>query len=327
MINKFFEVQRYKISDAETWNNFVIDSKNGTFLFDRRYMEHHQHKFDDFSLVITKNQKWVAILPANIDTNVVHSHQFLTYGGLVFKDGLKQIEVIEILKSILIFLENLNVQKLILKIIPTVYHKKPADDVEYALWLVKAELVARDCLKVLDLTQKISISKTRLEAIRRGKKNNLTIREEINFEPFWTNVLIPNMQNRHATNPIHSLSQIQYLQSNFPKNIRHFNVYLRDEVVAGTTVFVTDNVVHPQHISALENRSKLGSIDFLYHHLITNVFKNHRYFDFGSSNNDDGSKIDENLIFWKETYGTSTVKQDFYEIETKNHTFLNDYLL
>jgi hypothetical protein len=290
-------------------------------------MEHHQNNFDDFSLIVTKNQKWVAILPANVSGNVVHSHQYLTYGGLVFKDDVKQIEVVEILKIILIFLEKNALEKLVLKIIPAIYHKKPSDDLEYALWLAKATLVGRDCLKVLDLQKKITISKTRLEAIRRGKKNSLTIQEEPNFGSFWSKVLTPNMQNRHNVNPIHSLLQIEYLQRTFTQNIRHFNVYLDSEVVAGSTIFVTDNVVHPQHISALENRNALGSIDFLYHHLIANVFKNHKYFDFGSSNNHDGSKIDQNLIFWKESYGTSTVKQDFYEIGTANHKFLNNYLL
>jgi hypothetical protein len=154
VINKFFEIRRYIISDAETWNNFVVDSKNGTFLFDRKYMEHHQNNFDDFSLIVTKNQKWVAILPANVSGNVVHSHQYLTYGGLVFKDDVKQIEVVEILKIILIFLEKNALEKLVLKIIPAIYHKKPSDDLEYALWLAKATLVGRDCLKVMDLQKK-----------------------------------------------------------------------------------------------------------------------------------------------------------------------------
>ena len=326
-MDKQIAVRRYQKADFLAWNAFVSKCKNGTFLFDRNFMEHHDSRFTDFSLVIQIGQRWQAILPANIVDEVLHSHQFLTYGGLVFQDGLKQIEAIEILKAILIFLESLNIKTLVLKLIPTIYHKKPANDLSYALWLANAKLMGRDCLKVVDLRQDFKISKTRQEAIRRGQKNELKIVEEANFEPFWTQVLTPNMLNRHGTKPIHSACEIQNLQVKFPESIRHFNVYLNDQIVAGTTIFVCDNVVHPQHISALENRSELGSIDFLYHHLLTNVFADYHYFDFGCSNLSLGKKLDKNLIYWKETYGSSTVVQDFYEVETKNHIFLNDYLI
>ena len=326
-MGKEIAVRRYQTADFLAWNAFVSKSKNSTFLFDRNYMEHHDAKFTDFSLVIQTGQRWQAVLPANIVDDVLHSHQFLTYGGLVFGDGLKQIEVIEILKAILIFLENLNIKTLIFKLIPIIYHKKPADDLSYALWLANAHLIGRDSLKVVDLRQDFKISKTRQEGIRRGQKNELKIVEEALFEPFWNQVLAPNMLRRHGTKPIHSAAEIQDLQVKFPANIRHFNVYLKNQIVAGTTVFVCDNVVHPQHISALENRTELGSIDFLYHYLITNVFAAFHYFDFGCSNLSFGKKLDKDLIFWKETYGASTVVQDFYEIQTKNHIFLNDYLI
>ena len=326
-MGKEIAVRRYQTADFLAWNAFVSKSKNSTFLFDRNYMAHHDAKFTDFSLVIQTGQRWQAVLPANIVDDVLHSHQFLTYGGLVFGDGLKQIEVIEILKAILIFLENLNIKTLIFKLIPIIYHKKPADDLSYALWLANAQLIGRDSLKVVDLRQDFKISKTRQEGIRRGQKNELKIVEEALFEPFWNQVLAPNMLRRHGTKPIHSAAEIQDLQVKFPANIRHFNVYLKNQIVAGTTVFVCDNVVHPQHISALENRTELGSIDFLYHYLITNVFAAFHYFDFGCSNLSFGKKLDKDLIFWKETYGASTVVQDCYEIQTKNHIFLNDYLI
>ena len=79
--DKEFDIQRYNPSMAETWNRFVSQSKNGTFLFDRGYMDYHADRFQDFSLVFYRKGKMYALLPANIKDNVLYSHQGLTYGG------------------------------------------------------------------------------------------------------------------------------------------------------------------------------------------------------------------------------------------------------
>lgn len=320
-------VRRYDISDFAVWNDFVDCSKNGTFLFHRTFMEHHQERFEDFSLVVLDGQKWVAILPANREGAIVFSHKYLTYGGLVYGDSAKLVSIVSIFGAVLSFLNELKISKLHLKMIPAIYNKKPADEMLYALFLVNATLTHRDTLSVIDLRQKYKISKTRLEAVRRGAKMGLEIREEQDLALFWNEILIPNMDNRHGTLPIHNLEQISYLRDNFQENIRHFNVYYKNKIVAGTTIFVAGNVVHPQHISALENRSELGSLDFLYHYLLTSVFKEYTFFDFGISNENYGRKLKESLIYWKESYGASSIVQDFYEVETANFVNCNNYLI
>ena len=115
------------------------------------------------------------------------------------------------------------------------------------------------------------------------------------------------------------------LQRNFPKNIRHFNVYYQDKIVAGTTVFVTDKVAHPQYISGNALKNELGSLDFLYNYLILEVFKDKNFFDFGISQEEDCTKINKGLLFWKETFDPKTVIQDFYEVQTVNYDLLASY--
>ena len=77
------EIRRYTADAANEWNNFVAQSKNGTFLFDRRYMDYHADRFSDYSLMVYLNQTPYALLPANIKDDVLVSHGGLTYGGLV----------------------------------------------------------------------------------------------------------------------------------------------------------------------------------------------------------------------------------------------------
>jgi len=159
------------------------------------------------------------------------------------------------------------------------------------------------------------------------KKNGLIIKEELNFELFWNEILIPNLDKKHQVRPVHSVDEIKLLYSRFPENIRHFNVYHDGKIVAGTTVFITDKVAHPQYISGNAQKNELGSLDYLYHHLITEIFKDKIVFDFGISNEEQGTKINEGLLFWKESFGAKTVTQGFYEVETKNYKLLESVLI
>lgn len=324
---KNFIVQKYSNQDSKQWNEFVNHSKNGTFLHNRNFMDYHSDRFEDYSLIVLENQKWVAILPANLYNNQILSHQGLTYGGLLYDEKLKLETVILVFQMILKFLNNNKIEKLILKTIPSIYHKKPAEEINYALFLVNAKLIRRDSLSVIDLNKQNKITSGRLEGIKKGAKNNLIIKEENNFESFWNEILIPNLKNKFQTNPVHSLEEIILLKSLFPNNIRQFNVYKNNNIVAGTTIFESNEVGHSQYISGSETKSENGSLDFLYHHLITNVFKNKVFFDFGTSNEQQGRKLNSGLNFWKESFGASTIAHDYYEIETTNFGLLDNILI
>ena len=182
-------------------------------------------------------------------------------------------------------------------------------------------------MAVLDLSKPYTISKTRKECIRRGIKNNLVIKEELDFKLFWEEVLEPNLDKKYKAKPVHSIAEIEMLQRKFPNNIRHFNVYQDDKIVAGTTIFVSENVAHPQYVSGMGNKNELGSLDFLYHYLITSVFMGKRFFDFGISNEDQGKKLNEGLVFWKESFGASIIVHDFYEVKTSNYGLLDTVLI
>jgi hypothetical protein len=137
----YYSVQKYEASEYANWNTFIGQAKNSTFLFHRDFMEYHENPFQDYSLIVLDQEKWVAILPANRNGNVVFSHQGLTYGGLVFSEKIKLRSVIEIFKSILSFLNQNKIEKLQLKLIPGIYCNKPAEELNYALFLAEAQLV------------------------------------------------------------------------------------------------------------------------------------------------------------------------------------------
>ncbi|MCD0473273.1 GNAT family N-acetyltransferase [Flavobacterium sp. EDS] len=324
---KNYTVKLYQETDYEKWNAFIGQAKNATFLFHRDFMEYHKDRFKDFSLLVYENEKLVSVLPANRVNNVVYSHQGLTYGGLVYDEKIKLVSVIEIFKSILIFLNEMAVVKLHLKTLPAIYHLKPSEEIQYALFLAEAKLVRRDSLSVLNLFQENKISKVRRRGIQKAVFNDLVIKEEDDFEDFWNKVLIPNLDKKHQAKPVHTLEEIQLLKKIFPDNIRQFNVYQNDKIIAGTSVFESKNVAHCQYISKNENQDNLGSLDFLFEFLIKKVFSEKQFFDFGISNEERGKKLNEGLSYWKESFGASTIVHDFYEVETINYGLLNNVLL
>lgn len=321
-----FTVKQYVNNDYTIWNDFIAHSKNATFLFHRDFMEYHKDRFDDFSLLVYEDQKLISVLPANKTGETIHSHQGLTYGGLVYKEQTKLATIIEIFQAILLFLNQNNIQKLNFKTLPSIYHLKPAEEILYALFLAEAKLVRRDSLSVIDLSQEIVTSKIRKRGFQKAISNQLIIKEETLFESFWNEILIPNLDKKHNAKPVHSVEEMNFLKSVFPNNIHQFNVYLDEKIVAGTTVFETETVAHCQYISKNENQDNqqnLGSLDYLFHYLIQERFAKKRFFDFGISNENQGRSLNEGLSYWKESFGASTIIHDFYEVETANHNKLN----
>lgn len=324
---KNYSVRLYTSEDYVIWNNFVSTAKNATFLFHRDFMEYHSDRFQDFSLLVFEEDKLVSILPANKVGDTVFSHQGLTYGGFVFDNKIKLGEVIAITKDVLAFLNSVDITKFQLKLIPSIYTDYFSEEIEYVMFLANAKLIRRDCLSVIDLTKPFVLSKTRKESIRRGEKNNLVIKEELKFDLFWNEILIPNLAKKHNSKPVHTIDEISNLQKKFPYNIRHFNVYNNDKIVAGTTVFITDKVAHPQYISGNEQKNELGSLDFLYNYLIFQVFAAINFFDFGPSHEENGMKINEGILFWKESFGAKTTVQDYYEARTSDYHLLENVML
>lgn len=287
-------------------------------------MDYHQDRFEDFSLMVFKNEKLIAVLPANKENNKVHSHQGLTYGGFVLSKNIKFDLVTEAFAALLKFLHENQFETLILKQLPSIYKILPSDEINYLMFVLNAKRIRTDVLSAIDLNEILEISDNRLEGFKRAKKHCLTITEESTFDLFWNEILVKNLKEKHNAKPVHSLEEITLLKKRFPNNIRQFNVYHNNKIVAGTTIFETKNVVHSQYISGNENKNQLGSLDYLHIYLIKEVFNSKKYFDFGISNENQGRQINKGLHYWKEGFGARTITQDFYEVKTKNFKKLDE---
>jgi len=290
-------------------------------------MEYHKDRFTDHSLMVFKDNKLVGLLPADLTGNTAYSHQGLTYGGLISNRSLKLNEFIEAFRTILIKLDTDGIKTLNLKTIPPIYCTGPNGEIDYIMFLLDAQLTRRDALAVIDLREDIKFSSSRIEGCKRAEKHVIHVEEEEDLKSFWNSILVPNLNNKYNTDPVHSIEEISLLKERFPENIRQFNVYHKNKLVAGTTIFETQNVAHAQYISGNAESSKLGSLDTLYAHLIKDVYRNKKYLDFGISNENEGKNVNSGLQFWKEGFGARTITQDFYSISTSTYKKLDNVMI
>ena len=322
-----YRVEKYKKENRLAWDTFIAGAKNATFLFTRDFMEYHSDRFTDYSLLVYKDDLLYAVLPANIVGNKLYSHKGLTYGSFVLSKSAKLLYTFEAFKALLAFLNAKAISTLELRNIPTFYNTMPSDELSYFLFKANATLIKRDALMVIDTTHKIKFQKNRREGINKAKRNGLTIAVYDNFEGFWNEILIPNLQNKHAVAPVHSLEEIQILAAKFPDNIKQVNVYKDNVLVAGTTVFLTKTTIHPQYVSGNSDKNTFGSLDLAYDYIINHFDNSKRYFDFNISSEQNGKALNSGLIFWKESCGARTYVADNYLIDTACYKTLDLHIL
>ena len=313
-----FEIRRYVPEYADEWNQFVAESKNGVFLFDRRYMDYHSDRFCDHSLMFYSDGRLLAVLPAHQSGDTLCSHNGLTYGGLVMSPRLTVVQTMHLFQEMNEYLRSQGIRHVSYKAIPWIYHRLSAEEDLYALYHeCHARIVARDFATNIYLSAGLRWERVRRRGIVRARNAGVVVERSNHYEAFWQ-VLADNLMNKYGVKPVHSLQEIELLHGRFPQNIQLYQAVREGKVLGGVVLYISSQVVHAQYSSASPEGKKLGVIDLLY----DQIFKDYRdypYFDFGrSTEHPDGSGLNENLVFQKEGYGGRGLCYDIYEWEVES---------
>lgn len=313
-----FSIKKYDQNDYAIWNDFVALAKNATFLFHRDFMGYHQDRFEDFSLLVFENEKLKAVLPANIKGKLVYSHQGLTYGGLLFSSKLKAEKVESILDEILSFLKENAIEAFHYKPMPSFYFSKGNQEIDFFLHNRGALPERKEMNLAVNLQLPLHISKSKMKHFRRIENLDLDIVEEKDFQPFWESILEPRLLEKFNAKPVHTKEEIALLKQKFPENIRQYSVYQNDEIIAGITIFETENVVKSQYGATSEKGEQVRALDFLFINLMHKYKrKGKKFFDMGIVNSEDEKGYHPGLLQQKEELGCAVYNQDFYKITIK----------
>jgi len=308
------QIEKYTETQASTWDEFVRRSKNGTFLFLRDYMDYHRERYQDHSLLIRDDDgRLIALLPANRNGSALISHSGLTYGGFVIDESMKTPRMLEMFDAVLTSLQQAGLTRFVYKTIPPIYHRLPAEEDRYALFLCNASVIRRGVLTVIDTHCRLPFQERRNRGVKKAQRAGLTIARSDDFAIYW-DILTDRLLKTHNTLPVHALSEIESLRFQFPDNIKLFACFQDSGMLGGVLIYESERVAHVQYIAASDQGRELGALDLLFHDLLTEHYASKPIFDFGTSDEDNGRHLNRGLIDQKEGFGARAIVHDHYEI-------------
>ena len=308
------QIKPYEPRCKSEWDEVVKSSAGGTFLFMRDYMEYHAHRFVDFSLMIYSDNRLLALLPASRHNNEVVSHGGLSYGGFIAGPEVTSVQTLGIFEAVAAYMRGQGIKYWYYKPVPYIYQHYPHAAEEYALYVMGAERIACNLSSAVDLHSPLKYAQLRRRGIKRAMQRGVTIGETQDFGSFWF-ILETNLQERHGVSPVHTKDEMALLQDRFPHNIKLHTACVGDRVVAGCVVYNTGIVAHAQYISASPEGKECGALDYLFAHLIEQEYSRCKYFDFGISTEQNGTRLNTGLLSQKEGFGARGVVYETYRIE------------
>lgn len=312
-------VKKYQSKDCSVWNEFVLKNKVATFLFDRDFMEYHSDRFQDFSLMVYKEDELIAIMPANIKDSVLYSHQGLTYGGLIMEKTYDTSVLIAIYEVLIAFLNQHDIKTLKIKSLPEFYDHTVKNSNKLLTDNFNATVYQRHKVLAIDFSVPFTIHKSKLKNYRKNQSTGFMIQDDNRFDIFWNHVLIPRLKLKHNTKPVHTLEEIELLHHRFPNQIKQYNIFLNDEILAGITIFDKGNIVKSQYGATTERGEKTRALEYLFIYL-TYKYKDEgkRFFSMGTVS-DNSNKLGYNpgLLRQKEELGCQMYAQEFLLLETQ----------
>lgn len=336
-----YDVITYTPERKEAWDEFVLSSRNATFLHLRDYMDYHADRFHDSSRMVYKNGRLVALLPANLTPDgILHSHQGLTYGGWLLPPAhLDGADLLEIFQTAISLWKAEGIKELDYKPIPTIYHKAPSQEDLYALFRLGAETSEVNLSMAIDLSTPPRYNTLRRRSLKKASALDFTIEETDDCDTFIS-LVNACLSDRHNARAVHTAAELRLLRTRLPSHIRLF--WLRPSLssplqasslsspsseaggacvlssegacsreaggpAALVCVYDTGQVAHAQYIATTPYGRDHNLLTPLFDYLIREVFASRRYFDFGTSNEAHGLILNEGLLRQKASYGASGI--------------------
>src|ERR1044072_5605943 len=311
-------VFRYSEQDAGRWDRFVADAPMAIFLHTRRFLSYHGDRFRDISLLLTKEDQLVALLPAAVDPadeSRVVSHPGITFGGLLHPQHFKGTEVIEAFELIRRHYREEGFGVFRYKAVPHIYQQTPSSDDLYALFRVDAQRYRCDLGCAIDLAARPQWSQRRRRGLKKALNAGVGIDEGAAYiDEVWS-VVEDNLRRKYGAAPVHTREEIKRLHGLFPDNIRFVVAKHAARVIAAVVLFVTPRVTRVQYIASSEVGYPLSALDAIMEDCINSAAeRGAKYFDFGASNEDEGRRLNEGVYQFKSEFGGGGVAYDAYEL-------------
>lgn len=315
IIQKVIRLVPYSENLRDEWEDFIENKAiNATFIHLRKFYDHNPlNATDDSSLIFYKGGVVVAVLPASLylknNILVLHSHLRATYGGFVVSKKVGAEEAIEIVEQTILFAKEKGVGKIIVRNPFRIFHTALCDETDYAMWLHGFQIKSRELETAVALEGDIDDIRSRYHqgakySVRKAKKAvDVFLTED--FEGFWV-LLEKCIWERHKKKPVHDFNAICRLRQNVGKErVLLFGAFHDNKLIGGNVIFsFKNNILHGQY-----NASDWRFQNLMPLHLVEDYIiewgnkRGFKYFNMGTSNENDGAKINSGLLSYKESFG------------------------
>lgn len=306
---------RYRDEMKGSWDSFVPQAKNGSFLFLRDYMDYHRDRFDDHSLLFVRKGQTVACLPAHRVDDVLNSHRGLTFGGLLMHESVRFSEVRAIFQSLLDHMKANGLRILYYRPMPHPYHRLPAEEDSVVLNGLGARLIETKATCVVPAGMPALYAQEIRRVVKRFARTGLTLRRSFDFAGYMA-LCAAYLRRRRGAKPVHSGEELERLAARFSDNILLYVVERGSDIEGGVVVYRNATCARSQYIAQSEFGQEARIIPAIYDHVLTTVLPRGTKFDFGHSADPATGSLDETLHAYKESFGARTIQLSSYELST-----------
>jgi hypothetical protein len=255
--------RRYTDDDAARWDEFVRASARGTALHTRRFLRYHGDRFTDRSLVLTRGDRWEAVIPAATDprrADAVLSHPGATWGGVITPRIAQTALAEEALRAAQAHWSHEGARALTVRAPMAHLTAQPDESDVHALYRLGAQQVRCDLWSVVHLDR--ARRRDDIASARRGARLGVTVteaRDPADYAAYHA-LLGDTLRARHDVAPTHALDELLDLRERLGDAQSLWLARLPDgSLGAGAWVlWHRDDVAHTQYLAPARPRGRTG---------------------------------------------------------------------
>jgi hypothetical protein len=319
------KIKTYTDDYESRWDDFVQQSRNGTFMQQRKFLNYHPpKKFQDCSLMVyDDHNQLTAVIPAAIKKEgefpIFCSYPGASHGGIIINQKFGTSNALELIPLLIDHCRSLGFKAIEMKMVPRIYHSWASDEIDFSLryngFLPDiTELATALPLKEIDTADRC-MAKNAIRNRNKAIKLGVIVKESDDFLNFW-HILECNLKERHNTFPTHTYSEILDLIERYPDQIKLFSSFFEGKMIGGVLVFILNSrVINCFYICHQDEYQHLRPLNLVFSHLITwGMKEGFHYIDWGISTENKGKVVNTGLFKFKEGFGGRGILRETYRL-------------
>lgn len=312
------EIIEYSEQWKDKWDQFVLESNNGTMFHMQKFFDYHKPgKFNFNHLIFLDKGNIVALLPGSRIGDLYESPIGASYGSIVTKD-VKFAEAMDIVSALIEYGKKTGIKEFLLTSAPRVYERHPNENLDFAMLWQGFNYDLHYISSAIKLDPNEDIISRFQQTVRRNIRKTLKdpdIRVEINDQYDEFHPILVENKARHNVKPTHSLEDLIKLTQLLPENLVLFMVYYKNKPIAGSSLFIANATVTLCFYNMLRYEYEhLKPIHRVMYEVVKwSTEKGYKYVDIGVSQDtkaENPMTPSMNLIDFKEKFDAKTVMRN-----------------